>query len=100
MAGKTTTKKLKLKKVKPSKAGGPTMPQQIAEQIRQAIKGGQLSAGDPLPPTRALAEQHGVDRKHFVSAYRLLSEEGLVETIPQVATVVASKSKKKATGKK
>jgi DNA-binding FadR family transcriptional regulator len=51
----------------------------IAEQIRGAIVGGRLSAGERLPPERELAEQFGVSRVTVRDALRALEAMGLIE---------------------
>jgi GntR family transcriptional regulator, transcriptional repressor for pyruvate dehydrogenase complex len=51
----------------------------IAEQIRGAILGGRLKAGDRLSPERELAEQFGVSRVTVRDALRSLEAMGLIE---------------------
>src|ERR1043165_1819814 len=51
----------------------------IAEQIRGAIRGGKLKAGDRLSPERELAEQFGVSRVTVRDALRALEAMGLLE---------------------
>ena len=51
----------------------------IAEQIRAAILGGRLKAGDRLSPERELAEQFGVSRVTVRDALRSLEAMGLIE---------------------
>jgi GntR family transcriptional regulator, transcriptional repressor for pyruvate dehydrogenase complex len=51
----------------------------IADQIRQAIVTGKLSAGNRLPPERELAEQFGVSRVTVRDALRALEAMGLLE---------------------
>ncbi len=51
---------------------------QIADAIRQQVEGGELGAGDRLPPIRALAEQLGVNRDTVSLAYESLASEGLL----------------------
>jgi len=50
----------------------------IAEQIRAAILGGRLKAGDRLSPERELAEQFGVSRVTVRDALRSLEAMGLI----------------------
>jgi GntR family transcriptional repressor for pyruvate dehydrogenase complex len=52
--------------------------QQIAGQIRAAMLGGDLEAGQRLPSELELAERYGVSRPTVREAMRLLSSEGLV----------------------
>jgi len=51
----------------------------IADQIRGAIVGGRLKAGDRLSPERELAEQFGVSRVTVRDALRSLEAMGLIE---------------------
>jgi DNA-binding FadR family transcriptional regulator len=51
----------------------------IAEQIRAAILGGRLKAGDRLSPERELADQFGVSRVTVRDALRSLEAMGLIE---------------------
>src|SRR5439155_5664062 len=51
----------------------------IAEQIRGAILGGRVKAGDRLSPERELAEQFGVSRVTVRDALRSLEAMGLIE---------------------
>jgi GntR family transcriptional repressor for pyruvate dehydrogenase complex len=51
----------------------------IAEQIRAAILGGRVKAGDRLSPERELAEQFGVSRVTVRDALRSLEAMGLIE---------------------
>ncbi len=54
--------------------------QQIAEQVNEAIVGGQLRHGDKLPTIRALAGELGVNRDTVALAYDGLARDGIVET--------------------
>jgi DNA-binding FadR family transcriptional regulator len=58
-----------------------TAPQQIAEQIRQAIRGGRLAAGERLPSEQELAEEFGVSRPTVREAMRILSAAQLVQAV-------------------
>src|SRR3954463_691757 len=51
----------------------------IADQIRAAIVGGKLTAGERLSPERELAEQFGVSRVTVRDALRSLEAMGLIE---------------------
>jgi GntR family transcriptional regulator/MocR family aminotransferase len=51
---------------------------QIYNQLRQAVLGGRLAAGDRLPSTRELASQLNVARKTVTLAYDLLFGEGII----------------------
>jgi len=62
---------------------------EIADSVRSLVERGVLSAGDALPPVRALAAELGVNRNTAVAAYRQLAATGLVETHGRAGTVVA-----------
>lgn len=52
---------------------------QIIERIGDAIRSGELSPGDRLPPERELAERFGVSRVSVRDALRSLEAVGLIE---------------------
>ncbi len=52
--------------------------EQIYEGLRQRIMGGEIVAGDVLPPTRSFATDLGVSRATVLNAYEQLIAEGLV----------------------
>lgn len=52
---------------------------EIVEQIKTAIRAGQLKSGDRLPPERELTELFGVSRVTVRDALRVLEANGLVE---------------------
>jgi GntR family transcriptional regulator / MocR family aminotransferase len=51
---------------------------QIYQQVRAAILDGRLRPGEPLPPTRELAERLKVARNTVIAAYDRLAGEGFV----------------------
>ena len=53
---------------------------QLIEQIKQAVLSGQLSAGDPLPSIRQLANDLEMNSKTVAKAYRLLERDSVVQT--------------------
>jgi GntR family transcriptional regulator / MocR family aminotransferase len=53
-----------------------TLPVQIAEQIRHAVRAGALRVGDRLPSSRALADELGVSRAVVEQAYDQLHAGG------------------------
>jgi GntR family transcriptional regulator / MocR family aminotransferase len=61
---------------------------QLASAIAEAIHRGRLAPGDPLPGTRVLAEQLGVNRNTVVAGYDELAAQGLVQTRPGGGTFV------------
>lgn len=53
---------------------------QAANGLRQQILGGEYRPGDKLPSVRRLSDELGVNPATIVSAYRILSTEGLIES--------------------
>jgi len=53
--------------------------QQIAQQVRQALRMGVLSVGDQLPSVREVVAATVVNSNTVLKAYRELEREGLVE---------------------
>ena len=51
---------------------------QIYQRLRQAIVEGEVSAGTPLPSTRALARALGVSRNTILAAYEILIQDELL----------------------
>ncbi len=69
----------------------PTPPsEQIADQVRFAVAGGRLAAGDRLPSVRGLAATALVNPNTVARAYRELERDGTVETRPGSGVFVAS----------
>ena len=52
--------------------------EEIVEQIKLAIRSGQVRPGDRLPPERDLAERFGVSRVSVRDALRILETSGLI----------------------
>jgi len=63
---------------------------QLERALRDAVRGGRLTAGSLLPSTRALAGQAGVSRGIVVEAYEQLAAEGYLVARPGGATRVAT----------
>jgi len=61
--------------------------ERIADQLREMILAGELSAGAPLVEV-ALAAEFGVSRAPMREALRILGLDGLVETVPYRGTTV------------
>ena len=61
---------------------------QLVRQLKEAIHGGQLAAGEKLPPTRLLAQQLGVSRKTVAEAYTRLTYDRLLVAQVGVGTFV------------
>ena len=53
---------------------------QLVRQVKLAIAGGSLAAGDRLPSVRALASSLVINPNTVARAYRMLEQEGLVES--------------------
>lgn len=62
---------------------------QLIEQIRVAIAGGLLAAGDELPSTRALSRELSTNPMTISKAYSQLEHDGLLERRPGRSLVVA-----------
>jgi 2-aminoadipate transaminase len=52
---------------------------QLGGYVQRLIQGGNLEAGDRLPPTRELAGQLGLNRTTVSAAYEWLESEGLIQ---------------------
>ena len=55
----------------------------LATQLKDAIRQGVYPPGDRVPSVRRLSEQHRVSQATVVSAYRLLESHGWLEARPQ-----------------
>src|SRR5687768_3754155 len=62
---------------------------QIVNQIKYLVAAGRLSAGDELPPIRALAEQLLINPNTVARAYRELEIAGIVEKRRTAGTYVS-----------
>ena len=62
---------------------------QIAAQLAAAARAGRLTAGDPLPGTRELAERLGVNRKTVTRAYEDGIARGWLRAVPQRGVFIA-----------
>ncbi len=65
--------------------------QQIADGIIEEIQKGRLRPGTPLPGSRELAADLGVNRKTVVLAYEELLAEGWLSSVPKKGTFVSEK---------
>ena len=61
-------------------AEGVPIYQQIIRHVKRAIAAGTVQAGDELPSRRVLSAQLGVNPNTVQKAYRMMEEEGLVES--------------------
>ncbi|MGD9530040.1 MAG: GntR family transcriptional regulator [Pseudonocardia sp.] len=55
---------------------------QIADQLRERIRAGELAPGEMVPSEYTLVEQHGVARGTVRAALAALVDEGLIEVVP------------------
>jgi GntR family transcriptional regulator/MocR family aminotransferase len=69
--------------------GRKNLSSEIYRQLRQAILGGHLRAGDSLPPSRDLAQQLKVSRTTVTGVYERLAGEGFVAARVGAGTVVS-----------
>jgi GntR family transcriptional regulator len=53
--------------------------QQLVDQVRRLVAGGQLAPGVELPSVRDMAREHTVHPMTISKAYSLLESEGIVE---------------------
>lgn len=74
--------------------------QQIADGIIREIKKGRLRPGTPLPGSRILAADIGVNRKTIVTAYTELIDEGWLTTAEKKGTFVADTLPEQAAGRR
>ena len=65
---------------------------QLYRQLRDAIRGGRLPAGEQLPPSRLLAERLGISRKTVSEVYARLAFEKLLAGRVGVGTFVAAQA--------
>jgi GntR family transcriptional regulator len=72
-----------------TKSGVPLY-RQIIEQVKVAISGGELAAGDQLPTVRQLAVDLSINPNTVIRAYKELEIEGVLETQQGSGTFVSS----------
>ncbi|MFG3661451.1 GntR family transcriptional regulator [Streptomyces sp. NPDC047706] len=77
-------------------------PQNIADTLRERIRGGALKAGDRLPTQAELAEEFGVERGTVRQALRALQEDGLLSNVskgspPRIAAPAVASSEPQPT---
>jgi GntR family transcriptional regulator/MocR family aminotransferase len=63
---------------------------QLVQGLVARIQGGSLKPGDPIPGTRALAEQLGIHRNTVLAAFRELVAEGWIDTKVGEGTFVSA----------
>src|SRR2546422_10012243 len=62
---------------------------QLVQQVKHALRLGQLQVGDRLPTVRDVAAELAVNPNTVLKAYRQLETEGLVESRPGLGIFVA-----------
>ncbi len=65
--------------------------QQVVDEIKSLIAGGELSEGSALPPVRQVAADLGVNLNTIAHAYRQLQNQGLVKIRHGAGAVVTSR---------
>ena len=66
---------------------------QVVDQVRLAVAAGDLSAGDPLPSVRTLAEQLVVNPNTVARAFGDLVRDGVIESRHGQGVFIAAKRK-------
>ena len=64
--------------------------QQILRHVKLGIAGGTMAPGDALPSRRVVSALLGVNPNTVQKAYRLLEEEGLIQSHPVAKSCVAA----------
>ena len=64
--------------------------QQILRHVKLGIAGGTMAPGDALPSRRVVSALLGVNPYTVQKAYRLLEEEGLIQSHPGAKSCVAA----------
>ena len=64
--------------------------QQILRHVKMGIAGGTIAPGDALPSRRVVSALLGVNPNTVQKAYRLLEEEGLIQSHPGAKSCVAA----------
>ena len=64
--------------------------QQILRHVKLGIAGGTMAPGDALPSRRVVSALLGVNPNTVPKAYRLLEEEGLIQSHPGAKSCVAA----------
>ncbi|MEP7006178.1 MAG: GntR family transcriptional regulator [Sphingomonas bacterium] len=64
--------------------------EQIVRQIQEGVTTGALAPGTPLPPVRQLANDLVLNRNTVARAYKLLEDQGVIQTAGRKGTFVRS----------
>ena len=62
--------------------------EQIVRQIHEGVKSGRLAPGTPLPTVRQLATDLMLNRNTVARAYRILEDQGVIQTAGRKGTFV------------
>ena len=74
-----------------SNSSGKPIYEQIADQVKEQILAGALSAGDALPSMRVLAKELRISVITTKRAYEELEREGFLTTVPGKGCFVAAR---------
>ncbi len=69
-----------------------TLYEQLRTQVIEQVASGELIVGTKLPPVRQLATELGVAPYTAARVYRLLEQDGFLETRGRNGTVIAARS--------
>ena len=76
-----------------SNSSGKPIYEQIADQVKEQILAGALSAGDALPSMRVLAKELRISVITTKRAYEELERDGFLENVPGKGCFVAPQNK-------
>ena len=76
-----------------SNSSGKPIYEQIADQVKEQILAGALSAGDALPSMRVLAKELRISVITTKRAYEELERDGFLENVPGKGCVVAPQNR-------
>ncbi len=62
---------------------------QLCESVTQLSACGVLSPGDALPSVRSLAQELGVNPNTVQKSYRMLEQQGIIESVPGKGSFIA-----------
>lgn len=62
--------------------------EQLVRQIQDGVLTGALAAGTPLPPVRQLANDLVLNRNTVARAYKMLEDQGVIQTAGRKGTFV------------
>jgi GntR family transcriptional regulator len=71
--------------------------QQVVDEIKALIAGGELPEGSSLPPVRQIAADLGVNLNTIAYAYRQLQKQGLVKIKHGAGAIVTSRLLREST---